>query len=185
MTSARPTLLLVDDEPHSLSAMRMALEDEFDCVVAADAEAAVSRMEEEWVQVVICDQRMPGRTGVELLTDLRDRWPDTVRIIITGYTDPSAMAQAINDAGIHQFITKPWHPDQLLMAARNGTRLFQLARDNERMALEMRFLASTSQTKLEKRRAALRDGMGFETLLRSPQSPMNALIETARQLCQL
>ena len=66
------------------------------------------------------------------------------------------------------------------MAARNGAKLFQLSRENERLALEMRFLASTSQTKLEKRRAALREGMGFETLLRSPHSPMNGLIETAR-----
>lgn len=180
MTTPRPTVLLVDDEPHSLSAMRMALEDEFDCITAGDAETAAAKMEEEWVQVVICDQRMPGRTGVQLLTDLRERWPDAVRIIITGYTDPAAMAQAINDAGIHQFLTKPWHPEQLLMAARNGARLFQLARDNERMALEMRFLASSAQSKLDKRRAALRDGLGFETLLRSPQSPMNATIEAAR-----
>nr|MBP6737720.1 response regulator [Paracoccaceae bacterium] len=180
MPSPRPAVLLVDDEPHSLSAMRMALEDEFDCLTAGDAEAALRLMEEEWVQVVICDQRMPGRTGVEFLTDLRERWPDTVRLLITGYTDPGAMAQAINAAGIQQFLTKPWHPDQLLMAARNGARLFQLARENERMALEMRFLASTAQTKLEKRRAALREGMGFETLLRAPASPMNALIEAAR-----
>ncbi len=180
MTSPRPTLLLVDDEPHSLSAMRMALEDEFDCLTAGDAEAAMARMEQEWVHVVVCDQRMPGRTGVEFLTELRERWPETVRIIITGYTDPSAMAQAINDAGIHQFITKPWHPEQLLMAVRNGARLFQLARENDRLSLEMRFLATTGQAKLERRRTALRDGMGFETLLRSPQSPMNALIETAR-----
>lgn len=180
MTTPRPTVLLVDDEPHSLSAMRMALEDEFDCIAAGDADTAVARMEEEWVQVVICDQRMPGRTGVELLTDLRERWPDAVRIILTGYTDPAAMASAINDAGIHQFITKPWHPEQLLMAARNGARLFQLARDNERMALEMRFLASSAQTKLDKRRLALREGLGFETLLRSPHSPMNAVIEAAR-----
>ena len=180
MTSPQPTILLVDDEPHSLSAMRMALEDEFDCLTAADAATALAMMEEDWVQVVICDQRMPGRTGVEFLTELRERWPDVVRIIITGYTDPAAMAQAINDAGIHQFITKPWHPDQLLMSARNGAKLFQLARENERMSLEMRFLATTSQSKLEKRRAALREGMGFESLLRSPQSPMNALIDTAR-----
>lgn len=180
MTSPQPTILLVDDEPHSLSAMRMALEDEFDCLTAADAATALAKMEEDWVQVVICDQRMPGRTGVEFLTELRDRWPDVVRIIITGYTDPAAMAQAINDAGIHQFITKPWHPDQLLMSARNGAKLFQLARENERMSLEMRFLATTSQSKLEKRRVALREGMGFESLLRSPQSPMNALIDTAR-----
>ena len=180
MTPPRTTVLLVDDEPHSLSAMRMALEDEFDCITAGDAETAAAKMEEEWVQVVICDQRMPGRTGVDLLTDLRERWPDTVRIIITGYTDPAAIAQAINDAGMHQFLTKPWHPEQLLMAARNGAQIFQLARDNERLALEMRFLASSAQSKLDKRRAALRDGLGFETLLRSPQSPMNATIEAAR-----
>ena len=180
MTTPRPTLLLVDDEPHSLSAMRMALEDEFDCLTASDAEAAMARMEQDWVHVVVCDQRMPGRSGVEFLTELRERWPETVRIIITGYTDPSAMAQAINDAGIHQFITKPWHPEQLLMAVRNGARLFQLARENDRLSLEMRFLATTGQAKLDRRRTALRDGMGFETLLRSPQSPMNALIDTAR-----
>lgn len=181
MTNApRPTLVLVDDEPHSLSAMRMALEDEFDCLTAGDAEEALQRMDEEWVQAIICDQRMPGRTGVDLLSEVRERWPDTVRIMITGYTDPGAMAQAINDAGIHQFLTKPWHPDQLLMAARNACRLFQLARDNERMALEMRFLVTTTQTKLEKRRQALRDGMGFETMIRSPASVMSGLIETAR-----
>jgi two-component system response regulator HupR/HoxA len=180
MTTPRPTVLLVDDEPHSLSAMRMALEDEFDCLTATEADAALRLMAQEWVQVVICDQRMPGRTGVEFLTELRELWPDAVRIIITGYTDPAAMAQAINEAGIHQFLTKPWHPDQLLMAARNGNRLFQLARENERMALEMRFLASTAQTKLDKRRAALQSGMGFESLLHSPMSPMSGLIDTAR-----
>ncbi|MFN7053858.1 MAG: response regulator, partial [Gemmobacter sp.] len=146
MTSPRPAVLLVDDEPHSLAAMRMALEDEFDCLTAPDATRAAEIMAEEWVQVVICDQRMPDRTGVEFLTEIRESWPDAVRIIITGYTDPGAMAQAVNDAGIHQFLTKPWHPDQLLMAARNGARLFQLARENERMALEMRFLTSTTQT---------------------------------------
>ena len=180
MTGPRPTILLVDDEPHSLSSMRMALEDEFDCATAHDADTALRKMEEEWVQVAICDQRMPGRTGVELLTELRERWPDTVRVIVTGYTDPAAMASAINDAGIHQFLTKPWHPDQLLMAARNGARLFQLARENERMALEMRYLASSAQSKLDKRRAALREGLGFESLLHSPQSPMQAVIAAAR-----
>lgn len=182
MSRALPTILLVDDEAHSLQAMRMALEDEFDCLTAPDAEAALAQMAESWVQVVICDQRMPGRTGVDLLAELRERWPEAVRILITGYTDPAAMAQAINAAGIQQFLTKPWHPEQLLMAARNAARLFDLARENERMALEMRYLVSSAQTKLEKRRAALREGFGFEALLCAPASPMNALIETARQV---
>ena len=90
----RPAILLIDDEPHSLSAMRMALEDEFDCLTAGDAVAAMSQMESEWVQVMICDQRMPGQTGVAFLTEVRERWPEVVRVIITGYTDAAAMAQA-------------------------------------------------------------------------------------------
>lgn len=145
----RPAILLVDDEPHSLAAMKMALEDEFDCLTAPGADEAARMLAEEWVQVVICDQRMPGRSGVEFLAEVRERWPETVRIIITGYTDASAMVAAINEAGIHQFLTKPWHPDQLLVATRNAARLFQLARENERLALEMKLLTSTAESRLK------------------------------------
>lgn len=182
MASARPAILLVDDEPHSLSAMRMALEDEFDILTAPDAAAAERLLEEEWVQVIFCDQRMPGRSGVEFLTEVRERWPETVRIVITGYTDPAAMMAAINDAGIYQFIPKPWHPDQLLMAARNAARLFSLTRDHQRLTLEMRLLASTTESRLEKRRRDLREGLGFDTILRAPASPLNAVIRLARQV---
>lgn len=177
----RPTILLVDDEPHSLASMRMALEDEFEVLSAPGAGAALDILEEEWVQAIFCDQRMPGRTGVEFLSEVRDRWPETVRIVITGYTDPQAMMAAINDAGIHQFIPKPWHPEELLMAARNATRLFQLARENERMSLEMRVLTSTAESRVEKRRKALREGMGFETILRTPSSAMTRAVALARQ----
>ena len=181
MAASRPVILLVDDEPHSLSAMTMALEDEFDILTAAGAEAALGVLAENWVQVIFSDQRMPGRSGVDFLAEVRERWPETVRIVITGYTDAQAMVAAINEAGVHQFLTKPWHPEQLLAAARNGARMFQLARDNERLALEMRFLNSTSESRLEKRRRALREGMGFETILRAPQSAMNTAVTLARQ----
>lgn len=161
--------------------MRMALEDEFDCVTAGDADAAVQKMEENWVQVVVSDQRMPGRSGVALLSDLRERWPEAVRIMVTGFTDANDMARAINEAGIHQFLTKPWHPEQLLVTVRNAARLASLARENERMTLEMRLLASTTQNRLETRRAALIDKMGFESIVRTPHSPMNAVIHAARR----
>jgi len=176
----RPTVLLVDDEPHSLSAMTMALEDEFEVLTAGSAEDAGSLMQDNWVQAIFCDQRMPGKSGVEFLTDVRDRWPECVRIIITGYTDTADMISAINDAGIYQFLTKPWHPDQLLIAARNATALFQLMREHERLSLELRVLGSTAGTKLEKRRARLRETKGFEAIVRVPNSPMNPVIDTAR-----
>ncbi|WP_116132267.1 sigma-54 dependent transcriptional regulator [Tropicimonas sp. IMCC34043] len=179
--TALPTVLLVDDEEHSLAAMRMALEDDFECLCAIGAEPAVALMEQQDVQVIFCDQRMPGRSGVAFLSEVRERWPETVRIIITGYTETSDMIAAINDAGIYQFLTKPWHPDALLMAAKNAADLFRLAREHDRMSLEMRLLSRTAESKLEWRRKELREGLGFENVLRAPNSPMNALIAQARQ----
>ncbi|WP_299629208.1 sigma-54 dependent transcriptional regulator [uncultured Tateyamaria sp.] len=179
--SGLPTLLLVDDEAHSLSAMRMALEDDFDCLTALNADEAMTLMEENYVQAIFCDHRMPGRTGVEFLSDVRDRWPETVRIIITGYTETNDMIAAINDAGIYQFLTKPWHPDQLMIAAKNAAQLFQLSRDHDRLSLEMRFMGKTAENKVEARRRTLREGFGFEKILRVANSPMNATVELARQ----
>lgn len=180
--STLPTLLLVDDEEHSLAAMRMALEDDFECLTALNADEATRLMEENFVQAIFCDHRMPGKTGVEFLADVRDRWPETVRIIITGYTETNDMIAAINEAGIYQFLTKPWHPDQLMMAAKNAAQLFQLSRDHDRMSLEMRFMGKTAETKVEARRRTLREGFGFERILRSANSPMNATVELARQV---
>lgn len=181
MAAPLPSILLVDDEPHSLASMQMALEDDFDCLCAESADDGWRLMEENFVQVIFCDQRMPGKTGVEFLSDVRERWPETVRIIITGYTETSDMIAAINEAGIYQFLAKPWHPDQLLMAAKNAAQLFQLSREHERMTLEMRYLSNTAETKLEAQRKALREGLGFENVLRAPNSPMNALVAAARQ----
>ena len=180
MADQLPTILVVDDEPHSVAAMRMALEDDFTVLEAADAAEAWELMEQHWVQVVVSDQRMPGKTGIELLTEVRDRWPDTVRIIVTGFTETSDMIDAINEAGIYQFITKPWHPDQLLMAVKNAARLFALAREHERMTLEMRYLGTAAAQRTEERRRLLQAGLGFDKVLRGPNSALNATISRAR-----
>ncbi|MBY6091582.1 sigma-54-dependent transcriptional regulator [Pseudooceanicola sp. 502str34] len=180
MAETLPTILVIDDEPHSVAAMRMALEDDFTVLEAYDADAAWRLMEEHWVQVVISDQRMPGKTGIELLTEVRDRWPETVRIIVTGYTETGDMIQAINDAGIYQFITKPWHPDQLLMAVKNAASLFELARDHERMTLEMRYLGTAANARTQERRELLQAGLGFDKVLRGPNSSLNGTIALAR-----
>ncbi|MBB94571.1 MAG: sigma-54-dependent Fis family transcriptional regulator [Rhodobacteraceae bacterium] len=177
-----PTVLLVDDEDHSLAAMRMALEDDFDCLTAANADEAEALMEEHFVQVVFCDHRMPGRSGVEFLTLVRDRWPEAIRIIITGYTETNHMIAAINEAGIYQFVTKPWHPDHLVMTAKNACDLFRLNRDHDRLSLEMRYLARNVEARLEEQRRSLREGLGFEKVLRAPNSPLNSVIAQARQI---
>ncbi len=183
MNAARnPSVLLVDDEPRSLDAMEMALEDDFHVFTAQSADEAIEILNDEWIQVVLCDQRMPGMTGVELLTLMRDRWPETIRIIVTGYTETDDIISAINDAGIYQFLTKPWHPDQLLMAARNGARVFQLQREHDRMSVEMKHLASSAEQRVAERREAVKRGYGFDRIIRMPDSPMETICATAAQI---
>ncbi|CAG1012137.1 partial Hydrogenase transcriptional regulatory protein hupR1, partial [Burkholderiales bacterium] len=98
-----PLVLIVDDEQRSLETLRRTLEEEFRVVVAASAEDALRVLESEFVQVVLSDQRMPNMSGVEFLRRVREQWPDAIRMIISGYTDPADIIAAVNDAGIYQF----------------------------------------------------------------------------------
>ncbi len=97
-----PTVLVVDDELRSQEALRRTLEDDFEVFTAANAEQAQRIMETEWVQIIVCDQRMPGITGVEFLKTVRSQWPDTLRIILSGYTDAEDIIAGVNEAGIYQ-----------------------------------------------------------------------------------
>ncbi len=177
-----PAVLLVDDERRSLDAMRMALEEEFEIFSAQSAEEALKILTEEWIQVIFCDQRMPGMTGVELLTLMRERWPETLRVIVTGYSDTEDIISAINDAGIYQFLAKPWHPDQLLVTARNGARLFALQREHDRLAIELKQLVGTAEARLAATRAAVKRGFSFDAIIRAPHSPIEEVCGLAAQI---
>lgn len=177
--SALPAILIVDDEPRSLEAISMTLEDEFEVHCAGGAEEALAVLDEEFVEAVFCDQRMPGMTGVELLTKLRDARPELPRIIITGYTDPEDIIRAINEGGVHQFITKPWRPEQLLLAARRAVELYRLQREHERLSLELKLLSPPVHARLAQQREALQRGYSFDAIIRAPGSPMDAVCKAA------
>ena len=129
--TTQPTLLIVDDEVRSLETLQRILEDDFDVKTASSTAEAERILAEEWVQLILCDQRMPDVTGVEFLKQVRDKWPDVVRMIISGYTDSEDIISAVNEAGIYQYITKPWHPDNLILTLKNASQLFELQRQNE------------------------------------------------------
>ena len=80
-----PAILIVDDEPRSLESLRRTLEEDFTVFTATSAEEALAVLRGEFVQVVVCDQRMPGQSGVEFLKRVRADWPDVVRIILSAY----------------------------------------------------------------------------------------------------
>ncbi|EHK54676.1 sigma-54-dependent transcriptional regulator [Allomesorhizobium alhagi] len=178
-----PGILIVDDEIRTLEALRRILSEDFVVHIASDTKAACSILEMEWIQVILCDQRMPGTSGIEFLKQARIRWPDIVRMIISGYTDAHDIIDGINEAGIYQYITKPWHPENLTLTLKNAVQLYALQRENELLAVEMRMApCSASKLVLERRKALKRDYDFNDGIIRSPTSPMNAVRDALKQV---
>ncbi|MBI4757257.1 MAG: sigma-54-dependent Fis family transcriptional regulator [Betaproteobacteria bacterium] len=171
-----PTVLVIDDELRSQEALRRTLEEDFEVFCASGAEDAQAVMEREWIQIVLCDQRMPGTSGVQFLKRVREHWPDAVRIILSGYTESEDIIAGINDAGIYQYILKPWQPGQLLLTLRAAAELHRLQAENQRLALEARASAPVLRKRVEGRREAARRRGSPDNLARAPDSPMNALL---------
>ena len=177
-----PVVLVVDDEPRSLQTITRVLEDEFDVLTATGSAEAERILAREWVQVILCDQRMPGETGVVFLARVREQWPDTVRIIVSGYTDAEDIIAGVNRAGIYQYLTKPWTPDALLLTVRGAVQLARLQRENETLALELKLTAPAVQQRLGARRRQLREQHAFARLVRAPGSPLDEVCALAARI---
>ncbi|WP_455383925.1 sigma-54-dependent transcriptional regulator [Acidihalobacter prosperus] len=178
----RPQVLVVDDEPRSVETIARVLDEEFDVLPANDAEQAMQVMETQPVQVVLADQRMPQTTGIELLMRLREQWPEAVRIIISGFTDAADIIAGVNEAGIYHYVTKPWHPDALLLTVRNAARLHSLQHENARLAQELRLSSDDLARQAAARRGELRRRFRFEEIVRGDGSPLNLAIEQVERM---
>jgi CheY-like chemotaxis protein len=114
-------VLFVDDEPNILDSIRRQLRKSFDIVTATSGVEALALLKDTGpVALVVSDMRMPGMNGAELLTRIRDQYPDTVRMILSGQADLDSTISAINDGHIFRFLTKPCNEDALRAAVRAG-----------------------------------------------------------------
>lgn len=105
----QPTILFVDDEINILNSLKRGLIDEdYDCIFTTSPEKALEILENQTVNVIVSDMRMPGMNGLEFLKIVKDRWPKTVRIVLSGYAQLSQVVVTINQADIFRFILKPW-----------------------------------------------------------------------------
>jgi len=102
-------------------------------VTADSGSAALSLFKRQSIQLVVSDLQMPGINGVELLTAVREHWPDTVRIVLSGTSDIHIVQRAINDGAIYQFFTKPVDNDELRIAIRLALAQIALKRENEEL----------------------------------------------------
>ena len=114
-------LLLVDDEPDiSRSLTRELRKEGYRILIAESGQQGLEILANNEVQVILSDQRMPQMTGSEFLARVRERYPDTVRMVLSGYADFESVQEAINDGAIYKFISKPWNNEILVSEIREA-----------------------------------------------------------------
>ena len=126
-TAKKPKLLVVDDEQDNLDLLYRTFRRDFTVFRADGGIKALEILEKEGeMATIISDQRMPEMNGTEFLSRTVSDFPDTMRIVLTGYTDISDLIDAINSGQVHKYITKPWEPDQLKSVVKEATHTYDL-----------------------------------------------------------
>ena len=140
------TLLFVDDEEGVLHALRRIFMDEnYTILTANSGDKAVRILEEHQVHLLISDHRMPGMTGAELLKAVRERWPETIRIMLTGYADVNSIMGAVKEGAVYKFITKPWNDEDLRLTVALALQQYLLMHENR----HLKDLARQQQAKIK------------------------------------
>ena len=126
-TTAKLRLMIVDDEPDNLDLLYRTFRREFEVVKAESAIAALKILDERGeMGIIISDQRMPEMLGTEFLSKTVERFPDTIRIVLTGYTDVEDLVEAINSGKVFKYITKPWYPEQLKAVVQQAAETYHI-----------------------------------------------------------
>ncbi len=141
------SILIVDDNPNVLDVLKRILESEYNVFACANGERALKIMEENDVALVIADHRMPGMKGAELLKEVREKYPNTVRLIISGYFyDQDMFMDQTNMAHAHGIIAKPWRKGELEFTIRVWIEQYERLVNLEEEARKVRgFQEATSE----------------------------------------
>ncbi len=166
---AQASVLLVDDEPNILTSLKRLLRGEGYAIRSAGGGAeALELLEAAPADLVLSDMRMPGMDGVALLSQVRERWPSTGRIILTGYSDMHATIAAVNEGGVHRYMTKPWNDDDLKLTVRSALERKHLIDERDRLLalterqnLELQFLNEGLEDAVRARTMEVRQTASF------------------------
>ncbi|MBR8235643.1 response regulator [Burkholderia sp. AU42008] len=130
-----PSILLVDDEPNVLSALRRVFRPTgYDIVTADSGEAALEILASTEIDLIVSDMRMPHMSGAEFLARARELYPDTMRILLTGYAEIASVMQAVNEGGVYRYLNKPWDDHDLLLTIEHALEQRRLRREAARLA---------------------------------------------------
>lgn len=131
------TLMVIDDEPDVLESVGHLFHRTYRVLTAENGEDALATLRREDVQLILCDQRMPGMTGDAILAQARELQPDAVRILFTGYADLQAVVSAVNQGHIFRYVNKPWDPGELTGILRQASEYHDLRSDRRRLIHEL------------------------------------------------
>lgn len=124
-------ILMVDDEANVLKALkRLFFDTDYKLFTAESGARGLEICQEEEIDLVISDYRMPEMTGVQFLSKVMELHPHTMRIILSGYADVSAIVEAINDGHVYKFLSKPWNDQDLLTTVQRSLEHFDLLNEN-------------------------------------------------------
>ena len=135
-------ILMVDDEENNLMLLYRTLRGKYDIVKTTSPIDAINLMETESFDLILSDHKMPDMDGVELLQYVYEHHPDTVRILVTAYSDISILIGSINKAKIYRYVKKPFNPSELEMVVESGLEYYQLKKDNEILSNDLKELFS-------------------------------------------
>ena len=167
-----PAILYVDDDSANLTVFELALATEFTVRTARSGAEALECLRREEVGVLLADQRMPGMTGVELAEQVRNEFPDTIRMLITAYSDLETAVDSINRGRVHRYLRKPWDVRELRAALADGLERYAMAvklRDLERRLVDVERVYALG---------VIAAGLAHE--IRGPLAAVTANVELAR-----
>jgi len=142
-------ILYVDDEEQNLISFKATLRREYTIFTALSGEEGLDIVRNNEIHLIITDQRMPGMTGVQFLEKVVPEYPDTIRMILTGFSDIEVVIEAINSGRVFRYITKPWDEKELKLIIENAKRFWDLQMYNKELLRNL-------QLKVEEQEKTLR-----------------------------
>ncbi len=132
------TLLVVDDEPDILDAIRRLFRKRYNVLTAQSVHDARLLLEEHDVQVILADQRMPRSTGIEFFCELHKTHPEIIRVLFTGYTNIDDVIDAINEGHVYRYISKPWKPSELKLFISQAFEHYNQQKEREHLTQQLK-----------------------------------------------
>jgi DNA-binding NtrC family response regulator len=131
-------VLYVDDEVNNLNSFKASFRRDFEVFTAISAKEGRKILDANEIGVIITDHRMPVMTGIEFLESIINIYPDTIRILLTGFADINAVMDAVNRGQVYKYLVKPWQNDELKMFITNAMEIYKLRRENKDLAVKLK-----------------------------------------------